>query len=109
MGGAQWGLAMVNYGEMNPRNNAFRYVGSVIPPLIAFASFNLYPSVSLAVTLLVQAGGFQLLYVFDALSSRYGYAPKWYNGLRLRLTILVNASIISLVLLGVKRESQVIQ
>lgn len=95
--------------DMTPRNNTLRYIGSVIPPLIAFFSFNLYPSVSLAVTLLVQASGFQLLYVFDALSSKYGYAPKWYNGLRLRLTMLVTGSIVTLVALGVRRDRQVIQ
>lgn len=89
---------------MKRRSNTMRYAASVMPPLIAFASFNLVSSGDMSMTLLVQTSGFCGLFVFDALASAYGYAPQWYIRLRLGLTILVSGSMISLAILGYKRD-----
>ena len=77
---------------------------SVLPALVAFASFHAIPSMMMGGTLLIQVAGFNMLYVFDFLASRRRLAPVWYNELRFYLTALVSGSMLSLVFLGWKRE-----
>jgi len=87
MGAIHWGVAM-----MQPDGpNRLQLGLSVVPPLVAwFASFTPWV-INYSVLYLAFAG----LCVFDSRLSKRGVLPGWYPKLRVPLTVVVVASLIS--------------
>ena len=82
MGGVQWGLSIRPPGG---RLAWRRYGASVIPALVAWASFALRPREGL----FLLAVAFLGLLGYDLWTALRGEAPMWYGRLRLVLTIAV--------------------
>lgn len=95
MGGAQWGLAMV--AEKNPsRALSRRLAVSVLPALAALAMAALPTRGALL--------GLGLLFVallaYDITTVQSGIAPRWYQELRIQLTIAVVLCLLAAAALG---------
>lgn len=98
MGGIRWGLAMRAPADGEP---TFVMVGiSVVPAFVAWLVFLagvfLGPTVTVKIvqTVVLILAFAVLLWVDFGLADKGG-APTWYRGLRLQLTLLVEASLIT--------------
>ncbi len=91
LGGVHWGLAIAKYGNLATENAApRRLLLSVIPALVGWGAL-LLPS---PIEVLVLAGAFAVLGLFDARASQAGEAPTWYPKLRWPLTFVVVAALL---------------
>ena len=91
LGGVHWGLAIAGFGPTGNDNVSFRRLAfSVTPSLIGWGALLLPRTAGL----LVLAGAFAWLLVFDWRASRKAEVPAWYPRLRRPLTVTVVASLI---------------
>ncbi len=89
LGGIHWGLAISAPTPNRPLGR--RLLLSVLPALTGWASLLMAGSSAL----LVLAGAFLLMLIFDFLTAGRGETPDWYPKLRLPLTL---AAVVSLIL-----------
>jgi hypothetical protein len=88
MGGVRWGLEMVGPHSDAPR--AGTLIVSVLPALIAWGALLISrPILQLAILIVA----FAWLLLSDRGATRRGEAPAWYPGLRIPLTLTVEASL----------------
>eukprot|EP00252_Welwitschia_mirabilis_P017338 TRINITY_DN38418_c0_g1_i2.p1 TRINITY_DN38418_c0_g1~~TRINITY_DN38418_c0_g1_i2.p1 ORF type:complete len:136 (-),score=17.13 TRINITY_DN38418_c0_g1_i2:163-570(-) len=91
LGGPHWGLAMVRtHAPPNDKVffiniSTFRFIWSIVPPLLAWAAL-LLPEISKMTMLIVS---FSLALAFDAWCTLHGLLPQWYLPLRSLLSLIV--------------------
>ncbi len=89
LGGIHWGLAISAPTPNRPLGR--RLLLSVVPALTGWASLLMAASMAL----LILAGAFLLMLIFDFLTAGRGESPDWYPKLRLPLTL---AAVVCLIL-----------
>lgn len=89
LGGIHWGLAISGPAPNGPLGR--RLILSVVPALTGWVSLLLAASSAL----LMLAGAFLLMLIFDILTAGRGETPDWYPKLRWPLTL---AAVVSLIL-----------
>ena len=88
VGAIHWGVAMM-VADLNDQDRRAAYVWSVIPALMAWATYILSPVAAALVLVL----GFLLQYWRDAIFARKLAWPMWYLPLRIRLTLVAILSL----------------
>jgi hypothetical protein len=88
LGGVHWGLAI---DDLSGRAAWTRLGGSVLPALVAWLALSIAP----APGLLLLAATFVLLLLADVLAARKRIAPRWYPRLRVPLTAIVVACLVT--------------
>jgi hypothetical protein len=87
MGAVHWGVAI----DLLSKRERLQLAFSVVPALLAWSALLLPAMYGYAVLLI----SFVFLCVLDSRASRLGMAPIWYSKLRVPLTVVVSASILS--------------
>lgn len=88
VGAIHWGVAMM-VRDLNDQDRRTSYVWSVVPALMAWATYILSPVTAALVLVL----GFLLQYWRDATLARKLAWPVWYLPLRIRLTLVAILSL----------------
>jgi hypothetical protein len=78
-----WGFA-ISSGTLSERQRNACFVWSIVPALLAWATFFMAPGVAA----LLLAAGFGAHYLQDRHLARHAALPDWYLPLRLRLTVV---------------------
>lgn len=89
LGGIHWAFAMLL--RLEYKQEAYRFIWSVTPSLIAWSSFLLHPLEANIILLL----GFALQLWQDLQMRSHAQIPTWYFTLRWQLTVIASLSLLS--------------